>query len=355
MRLFHDIIKLCKTNILRELRKIFNIFSDRRDVRINRTRGDAKNAIQNIFLVSCLVGRLSGLKIPNLFLETLATERGHSRETFYNVKKELHDKGLITKSDTHSQYIELSSEGLRLASNILIGREEDNPRWEDIRESARQHLWVFWIPMTRLRDDERDNLLRSLLILYSYSQGDTPEEFYRNLLLNIRLDLSQHDSVDALHQELVDRLVKLYSKLARIYEEESNKRREESQKGRKRPKEEREELPASLQLIINSINVLHRYREDVCMMAFVARVLRFRKYLTNVVCLVIKSIMYMPRYIYLIYITFLAVLQMLSSFYPIIYQMFSTILLWFAGGILTHIVLGLVLLYVIVKIDRRTI
>jgi hypothetical protein len=93
----------------------------------------------------------------------------------------------------------------------------------------------------------------------------------------------------------------------------------------------------------------------VCMRVFIACVLRFRKRLTYFVYLAIASVIRMPRYIYLPHITFLAVIQMLRSFYPIIHQMFSTILLWYVGGILAHVGLGLLLLYVVVKIDKRTI
>jgi hypothetical protein len=349
MGLFHDIVELFRINILRELRRIFGTFSDRGGVEVRRVRGDPRNAVRNMFLVSCLIGRLFDLAITNAFLETLTIRSRHSREVFYRVKEELSRNGIITtRGGTRSQRIILTPKGLRLASRLLTGEENDNTRWEDIRESARKHLWVFWIPMTRLRDDDRDNLLRSLLILYSHSQGNGPEEFYRNILLNIRRDLRRQNSVDSLYQVLVNRLVRLYSTSTRVREEEPQEERE-------RRREEREELPEQLQLITDFINVLHRYLEDVCMRVFIACVLRFRKRLTYFIYLAIASVIRMPRYIYLPHITFLAVIQMLGLFYPTIYQMFSTILLWYIGGILTHVVLGLVLAYVIAKIDKKTI
>ena len=331
MRLFHDIIKFCKTNILRELRKIFNIFSDRRDVRINRTRGDAKNTIQNIFLVSCLVGRLCGLSIPNSFLEDLLSiTRHYDKDTFYKVKRELSGNGIITiGGKKRSQQITLTPQGLSRASSILTGRENENPEWRDLLESAKKHLWVLWPLTIRLKSDERDNLLRTFLILYSRSQGNGPDEFYRSLILNIRNDYRRYGSVDNFYRELVNRLMIFYSKLMRIHGGRSQ--------------EEEEALNASLQLITNFITVLHKHLYVICIKTSIAYSLGFRKYLMLIAYLSIASFMYASKFIQILSAICLAlILALLVN--PSIFIMLSTMLTWPILAVFIFILVGFVLL-----------
>jgi len=267
-------MELCKTDALRQECKILNISNDKRGAKISRIRGGAKNAIQNMVLVTCLIGRLCNLAIPNTFLETLTITAKHSKRIFYDVREEFSRDGVIKlEGEGYSQQIMLTELGLRRASRLLTGEEEDNPKWEDIRESARKHLWILWPPMMGLKGGERDNILRALLMLYSPSQGNVPEDFYRNLMLNVRNHYSQCGSLDDFYRELVSRLIGLYSTLGRIYR---GKKSDGTEKA-----EAMEALIASRQLIINFIVALHKHLYTVYLKTSIACLLGFRKYLRS--------------------------------------------------------------------------
>jgi len=339
MGLFHGIVELFRINILRELRRISGILSDRGGVEVGRLRGDPRNAVRNMFLVSCLVGRMCGLVILNAFLETLTVLAVHSDKIFYEVREELLKDGIITiKGGKRTQQIELTPKGLLLASKLLTGRENENLEWRDLYELAKKHLWILQPLTVRLKADERDNLFRSLLILYSCSQGNGPDEFYRNLVSNIREDYHRYGSIDNLYRELVRRLMELYSGLRRIH--------------RGRPREVREALTTPLQLITNFITVLHKHIDIICIKVSIAHMLSFRRHLLFIAYLSIASIKHASKLIQAITLTSLT--SILTIFLnPAFFLAFYIIVVWPILAIFILSVVGSLLIFLVFLMEYR--
>jgi hypothetical protein len=339
MGLFHGIVEFFRINILRELRRISGTLSDRGGVEVGRLRGDPRNAVRNMFLVSSLVGRMCGLVILNAFLETLTVLAVHSDKIFYEVREELLKDGIITiKGGKRTQQIELTPKGLLLASKLLTGRENENLEWRDLYELAKKHLWILQPLTVRLKADERDNLFRSLLILYSCSQGNGPDEFYRNLVSNIREDYHRYGSIDNLYRELVRRLMELYSGLRRIH--------------RGRPREVREALTTPLQLITNFITVLHKHIDIICIKVSIAHMLSFRRRLLFIAYLSIASIKHASKLIQAI--TLISLISILTIFLnPAFFLAFYIIVVWPILAIFILSVVGSLLIFLVFLMEYR--
>ena len=170
-------------------------------------RGGAAEEVQNMILVSCFIGRVRDIPIPNAFLEGLSR---HSRDTYYRVRNRLSRDGLIiVRSEARNAYVELTERGTRVVSRILVGEETENLEWMNVYEAIRNEAWIFWKPIMRLEESVRHNLLQALLLLYSETPGDNPRDYFRNLLQNFVTDYRRLGA-DRLTEELLGRLDRLY-------------------------------------------------------------------------------------------------------------------------------------------------
>jgi len=161
-----------------------------------------------MILVSCFIGRVRDIPVPNAFLESLSR---HSRDTYYRVRNRLSTDGLIiVRSESRNAYIELTERGMITLSRILVGEEVDNLEWTNVYEAIRNEAWIFWRPIMRLEESMRHNLLQALLLLYSESPGDNPRDYFRNLLQNLVTDYRRLGA-DRLMGELLERLNRLYN------------------------------------------------------------------------------------------------------------------------------------------------
>ena len=132
---------------------------------MNSERSTAAEEVRNMILVSCFIGRIRDIPIPNAFLEGLSR---HSRDTYYRVRNRLSTNGLIiVRSESRNAYIELTERGMITLSRILVGEEVDNLEWTNVYEAIRNEAWIFWRPIMRLEESMRHNLLQALLLLYS--------------------------------------------------------------------------------------------------------------------------------------------------------------------------------------------
>ena len=174
-------------------------------------RGGASEEIRNMILVSCFIGKINNIPIPNAFLEYLSK---HSKDTYYRVRSELSKKNLIAIKGGHkNEYVELKEEGMRTLSRILIGKETSNLEWADVYEALRKELSFFGKWKIRAKESEEnkkeENLSQALLLLYSESSGNRPEDYYRNLLRNLVREY-RRSGAGRLKQVLLEKLDRLY-------------------------------------------------------------------------------------------------------------------------------------------------
>jgi len=173
-------------------------------------RSSASEEIKNMILVSCFIGRINNIPIPNAFLEYLSR---HSKDTYYKVKNRLLEEDLIAVIGDKNEYIELRERGVRALSRILIGEETNNLEWKNVYEVLRREICIFGESRIRTRKSEKEkkeeNLSQALLLLYSESSGDNPDDYYKNLLRNLVREYRRFDS-DGLKKVLLRRLNRFY-------------------------------------------------------------------------------------------------------------------------------------------------
>ena len=168
----------------------------------------AAEEVRNMILVSCFIGRIRNIPIPNAFLERSSK---HAKKTYYKVRDELSKDGLINITGEHKrERIELTEEGIRMLSKILTGKEREHLEWAHVRDAMRQEVWIFWAPIMCIEESTRRDLLQALLLLYSESPGNNPKSYYIKLLNNLVTDY-RNRGASGLKENLLEKLARFYT------------------------------------------------------------------------------------------------------------------------------------------------
>jgi len=168
----------------------------------------AAEEVRNMILVSCFIGRIRNIPVPNAFLERLSK---HAKKTYYKVRDELSRDGLIVITGEHKrERIELTEEGIRTLSKILTGEERKSLEWEHVRNAMKREAWIFWAPIMRIEESTRRDLLQALLLLYSESSGNNPKSYYTKLLNNLISEYKNRGAT-GLKENLLEKLARFYT------------------------------------------------------------------------------------------------------------------------------------------------
>ncbi|MCD6536740.1 MAG: hypothetical protein J7K49_06915, partial [Thaumarchaeota archaeon] len=192
-------------------------------------RGSASEEIKNMILVSCFIGKINNIPIPNAFLEYLSK---HSKDTYYKVRNRLSEENSIAvRGEPKNEYIELEEDCVRALSRILIGKETSNLEWANVYEALRKQISFLGKWRIRAKESEEDKkdeyLSQALLLLYSESSGNSHEDYYQNLLRNLVREYRRFGA-DGLKKVLLRRLVRLYNTSSAISRSKGKTDRENS-------------------------------------------------------------------------------------------------------------------------------
>ena len=292
-------------------------------------RGSASEEIKNMILVSCFIGKINNILIPNAFLEYLSK---HSKDTYYKVRSKLSDENLIAiRGERKNEYIELKENGVRALSRILIGKETSNLEWANIYEALRKEISFFGKWRIRAKESEEDkkeeNLSQALLLLYSESSGNRREDYYRNLLQNLVREYRCFGA-DGLKKVLLRRLVRLYNTSSAISRSKGKTDRENS----------------ATDVIFDFMTALAEKVDEICRKAEIALELWQHKKIARILGSVITSYDTLPKTFiiptYLVIIS-VAILITIASVRPVIG--------WLLANLITKIgkVLGVALILIL--------
>jgi len=284
-------------------------------------RGSASEEIKNMILVSCFIGKINNIPIPNAFFEYLSK---HSKDTYYKVRGKLSDENLIAiRGERKNEYIELKENGVRALSRILIDKETSNLDWANIYEALRKEISFFGKWRIRAKESEEDkkeeNLSQALLLLYSESSGNRREDYYRNLLQNLVREYRCFGA-DGLKKMLLRRLVRLYNTSSAISRSKGRTDRENS----------------ATDVIFDFMTALAEKVDEICRKAEVALELWQHKKIARLLGSVITSYDTLPKtYLipaYLIMVSAM-ILIIIASVRPMIGLLLANLIAYVAKGL----------------------
>ena len=138
----------------------------------------------NRILVTCFMGRVFGRPISKEYLRERSL---YEKTEYYEIRKSLMERGFIKE---RGKYIEITEEGIKEVSLRLLGERKEELRWEEVYDAMRKHMPIFEKPVVMMKDRDRDNLFKLLLLMYPDSRGNGPEEYYKDLLTRLSRDFA---------------------------------------------------------------------------------------------------------------------------------------------------------------------
>ncbi|MEM3708933.1 MAG: hypothetical protein QXF43_04750, partial [Nitrososphaerales archaeon] len=158
----------------------------KKEKKILRRRDERKERELNRILVTCLLGKIFNWPIYGAFLRG---ESLYGDTEFYEKLKSLReDEGLIEldqkdgegKESKKEYMMTITDKGAKRALRILTGSSTEELKWENIRTSMKKYMPVFW-DVSTIGEEERNYFLKILLLMYSDSLGESPQEYYSDL------------------------------------------------------------------------------------------------------------------------------------------------------------------------------
>jgi len=155
----------------------------KKEKKILRRRNEREERELNRILVTCLLGKIFNWPIYGAFLR----EGSLYRDTeFYKKLRSLHEnEGLIELDqedgkDKKEYRATITDKGAKRALCILTGSSTEELKWENICTSMKKYMPIFW-DVSTIGEEERNYFLKILLLMYSDSLGESPQEYYSDL------------------------------------------------------------------------------------------------------------------------------------------------------------------------------